>query len=65
VLALLEQEWETAVDLWHEGSCVLARRVREARLHAARHTAATFLLVLGVGDRAVLDVVGWSKITMA
>ncbi|MEU4517839.1 tyrosine-type recombinase/integrase [Amycolatopsis sp. NPDC024027] len=42
-----------------------AAGVREARLHDARHTAATFLLVLGVGERAVMDVMGWSKITMA
>jgi integrase len=39
--------------------------VREARLHDARHTAATFLLVLGVAQRAVMDVMGWSKISMA
>lgn len=39
--------------------------VREARLHDARHTAATFLLVLGVAERAVMDVMGWSKIDMA
>jgi integrase len=39
--------------------------VREARLHDARHTAATFLLVLGVTARAVMDVMGWSKIDMA
>lgn len=39
--------------------------VREARLHDARHTAATMLLVLGVADRAVMDVMGWSKIDMA
>lgn len=39
--------------------------VREARLHDARHTAATFLLVLGVTERAVMDVMGWSKIDMA
>ena len=34
--------------------------VREARLHDARHTAATVLLLLGVADRAVMDVMGWS-----
>jgi integrase len=39
--------------------------VREARLHDARHTAATMLLVLGVAERAVMDVMGWSKIDMA
>jgi integrase len=42
-----------------------AAGVREARLHDARHTAATFLLVLGVAERAVMDVMGWSKIDMA
>jgi integrase len=39
--------------------------VREARLHDARHTAATMLLVLGVAERAVMDIMGWSKIDMA
>jgi hypothetical protein len=38
-----------------------AAGVREARLHDARHTAATFLLVLGVSDRAAMDVVGLVK----
>ncbi len=42
-----------------------AAGVREARLHDARHTAATFLLVLGVTDRAAMDVMGWSKADMA
>lgn len=35
--------------------------VRDARLHDARHTAATVLLVLGVPDRAVMDFMGWSN----
>jgi len=39
--------------------------VRDARLHDARHTAATMLLVLGVAERAVMDIMGWSKIDMA
>ncbi len=38
--------------------------VREARLHDARHTAATVLLLLGVQPRAVMDVMGWSNIAM-
>jgi integrase len=38
--------------------------VREARLHDARHTAATVLLLLGVQDRAVMDVMGWSTVAM-
>ena len=39
--------------------------MREARLHDARHTAATMLLVLGVPARAVMDIMGWSSISMA
>lgn len=48
---------------WKE--LLTAANVREARLHDARHTAATMLLVLGVAERAVMDVMGWSKIDMA
>ena len=35
-----------------------------ARLHDARHTAATTLLLLGVPERAVMDVMGWSNPAM-
>jgi integrase len=38
--------------------------VRDARLHDARHTAATMLLLLGVPDRAVMGVMGWAQVTM-
>jgi integrase len=38
--------------------------VREARLHDARHTAATVLLVLGISQRAVMGLMGWSTNTM-
>lgn len=38
--------------------------VRRARLHDARHTAATMLLVLNVPRRAVMDIMGWSEISM-
>ena len=34
--------------------------IRDARLHDARHTAATMLLLLGVPERAVIDQMGWS-----
>jgi len=30
------------------------------RLHDARHTAATVLLLLGVPERAAMEVMGWS-----
>ncbi|EHR53359.1 site-specific recombinase XerD [Saccharomonospora marina XMU15] len=42
-----------------------AAGVREARLHDARHTAATVLLVLGVPERAVMEFMGWSNTAMA
>lgn len=39
---------------------IKAAGVRDARLHDARHTAATTLLLLGVSERAVIDIMGWS-----
>ena len=39
--------------------------VRDARLHDARHTAATVLLVLGVPERTVMSIMGWSSTSMA
>lgn len=39
--------------------------VRDARLHDARHTAATVLLLLGVPLLAVMDIMGWSTSTVA
>jgi integrase len=39
--------------------------VRELRLHDARHSAATMLLVLGVPERTVMGVMGWSSTSMA
>ena len=41
-----------------------AAGVRDARLHDARHTAATMLLVQGVDSRTVMDLLGWSQVTM-
>lgn len=38
--------------------------VRDGRLHDARHTAATVLLILGVPERAVMGM-GWSASSMA
>ena len=40
-------------------------RLRDGRLHDARHTAATVLLVLSVPDRAVMGLMGWSSASMA
>lgn len=39
--------------------------VRHVRLHDARHTAATMLLVQGVDSRTAMDILGWSRSSMA
>jgi integrase len=41
-----------------------AAGVPDGRLHDARHTAATVLLVLGVPERTVMSVMGWSSTAM-
>jgi len=38
--------------------------LREARLHDARHTAATVLLILGQPERTVMSLMGWSDAGM-
>ncbi|MBL7494480.1 site-specific integrase [Frankia sp. AgB1.9] len=46
---------------YHEWKDLLvAAGLRTARLHDARHTAATVLLLLGVPDRTVMGIMGWS-----
>ena len=52
-------DWEE----WKE--LLMAAKVRDGRLHDARHTAATVLLILGVQPRAVEYFMGWSSGTMA
>src|SRR6266545_3207896 len=42
-----------------------AAQLRDGRLHDARHTAATVLLILGVPERAVMGIMGWSDSGMA
>lgn len=49
-------EWKTLAE---------AAGVRDLRLHDARHTAATVLLLLGVPERAVMGLMGWSSTAMA
>jgi integrase len=41
-----------------------AAGVRDGRLHDARHTAATVLLLLGVHERTIMSVLGWSTTAM-
>lgn len=51
---------------YHEWKRLLAEAgVRDGRLHDARHTAATVLLVLGVPERTVMDLMGWATTAMA
>lgn len=51
---------------WDEWKRLLkAAGLRDARLHDARHTAATVLLLLGVSERAVMATMGWSSTAMA
>jgi len=51
---------------YHEWRALLESvGVRHARLHDARHTAATVLLVLGVPERTVMSIMGWSSTSMA
>lgn len=38
--------------------------MRDARLHDARHSAATFLLVAGVELRTVMQILGWTQPSM-
>lgn len=39
--------------------------IRDSRLHDARHTAATVLLLLGVSQPAMMNIMGWSNAGMA
>lgn len=41
-----------------------AAGVVRKRLHDLRHTAATVLLLLGVSERVVMDIMGWSSVAM-
>lgn len=50
---------------WGEWKVILREAgVRDARLHDARHTAATVLLLLGVDPRVVMEIMGWSSASM-
>jgi integrase len=42
-----------------------AAKVRDGRLHDALHAVATVLLILGVPERVVMQIMGWSSTAMA
>lgn len=51
---------------WRAWKQVLrAAGVRDVRLHDARHTAATLLLVQGVDIRTVMAIMGWTEMATA
>ncbi|WP_026412349.1 tyrosine-type recombinase/integrase [Actinomadura oligospora] len=51
---------------YHEWKDLLVKaELREARLHDARHTAATVLLILGVPTPTAMAIMGWSSASMA
>jgi integrase len=51
---------------YHQWKALLKKAgVRDGRLHDARHSAATVLLVLGVPERTVMSIMGWSTTAMA
>lgn len=52
-------------DYHHWKELLQAAGVRDARLHDARHTASTVLLLLGVPERIVMAIMGWSSASMA
>jgi hypothetical protein len=50
---------------WDEWKSLLkAAGIRDARVHDARHTAATLLLAQGVDQRVVMQILGHSQISM-
>jgi integrase len=50
---------------WSDWKALLAEAgVPDARLHTARHTAATMLLAMGVPPRTVMEILGHSRITV-
>jgi len=56
--------WQPSAD-WRAWKAFLkGAGVPEVRVHDARHTAATLLLLMGVDGRVVMDMMGWSVASM-
>ena len=56
-------DWTCSSTQTTRGQC-RCDRVRDARLHDARHTAATAMLVLGIDARTVMGLLGWSQLSL-
>ncbi len=52
------RDWKSWKDLLKKAG------VRDVRLHDARHSAATYLLLQGVDARTVMGMLGWSQVSM-
>ena len=46
------------------GTLLKVAGARDGRLHDARHTEATVLMLLGTQERAAMDVLGWATPSM-
>lgn len=58
-----EDTANTHYDAWKQ--LLTDAKVRDGRLHDARHTAATVLLIPGVPERVAMQIMGWSSTAMA
>jgi integrase len=54
-----------STDYHHWKRLLREAGIRDGRLHDARHTASTVLLLLGVPERIVMAIMGWSSASMA
>ncbi|MFI9786088.1 tyrosine-type recombinase/integrase [Kitasatospora sp. NPDC051984] len=54
-----------SADYLHWKRLLRETGTRDGRLHDARHTALTVLLLLGVPERIVMAITGWSSVSMA
>jgi integrase len=54
-----------STDYHHWKRLLTTAGIRDGRLHDARRTAATVLLILGVPERTVMGLMGWSTTAMA
>lgn len=61
----LGRKHNARTDQFHWKRLLDGAGVGDARLHDARHTAATVLLELGTTHRATMDLMGWSSTNMA